>query len=43
MVYEQLTNVMHEILDRLLVFIKSIAEQWDDHQNRLEHVTVQLL
>ncbi|CAF0808765.1 unnamed protein product [Rotaria sordida] len=43
MVYEQLTNVMHEILDRLLIFIKSIAEQWDDHQNRLEHVTVQLL
>ncbi|CAF2814403.1 unnamed protein product [Rotaria sp. Silwood2] len=42
-VYEQLTNAMYEILDRLLAFIKPAGEQWDDHQNRLEHVAVQLL
>lgn len=33
---------MCDILDRLLAFIQPAAEQWDDHQNRLEHVTVQL-
>ncbi|CAF4534188.1 unnamed protein product [Rotaria sp. Silwood1] len=42
-VYEQLTNTMYEILDRQLAFIKPAAEKWDDHQNRLEHVTAQLL
>ncbi|CAM4857478.1 unnamed protein product [Rotaria socialis] len=41
-VYEQLTNGMYEILDRLLAFVKPAAEQWDDHQDRLEHVTAQL-
>ena len=34
---------MYKILDRLLAFIKTPAEQWDDHQVQLEHVTVQLL
>ena len=34
---------MQKILDCLLVFIEPAAEQWDDHQLRLEHVTVQLV
>lgn len=34
---------MYEILDRLLAFIQPAAEQWDDHQTRLEQVMVQLL
>ncbi len=34
---------MYDILDRLLAFIQPAAEQWDDHQARLEHVTVQLI
>ncbi|CAM4747075.1 unnamed protein product [Rotaria magnacalcarata] len=41
--YEQLTNSMYKMLDRLLAFIKTPAEQWDEHQVQLEHVTVQLL
>ncbi len=34
---------MYDILDRLLAFIQPAAAQWDNHQVRLEHVTVQLL
>jgi hypothetical protein len=34
---------MYNILDRLLTFIEPPADQWDDHQIRLEHVTVQLV
>ena len=34
---------MYGIVDRLLKFIEPPAEQWDDHQIRLEHVTVQLI
>jgi hypothetical protein len=34
---------MYSIIDRLLTFIQTPAEQWDDHQVRLEHVTVKLL
>ena len=34
---------MYKILDRLLAFIETPADQWDDHQTRLEQVTVQLL
>jgi hypothetical protein len=33
---------MYDILDRLVAFIGPPAEQWDDHQARLEHITVQL-
>ncbi|CAF3644133.1 unnamed protein product [Rotaria sordida] len=42
-VYKRLTNSMYKIVDRLLTFIQTPAEQWDDHQLRLEHVTAQLL
>ncbi len=42
-VYEQLTNGMYDMLDRLLAFIQPAAEQWDDHQARLERVMVQLI
>ena len=41
--YEQSTNAMYEKLDRLLTFIKPAAEQWDDHEVRLENVTTQLV
>ena len=34
---------MYEALDRLLTFIQPAAEQWDDHQVRIEQVTAQLL
>jgi hypothetical protein len=34
---------MYSILDRLLAFIDPAAEQWDDHQIQLEHVTAQLV
>jgi cob(I)alamin adenosyltransferase len=34
---------MYGILDRLLAFIQPAADQWDDHQARLEHISVQLL
>ncbi len=34
---------MYGIVDRLLKFIEPPAEQWDDHQIRLEHVTVVLV
>jgi len=34
---------MYNILERLFAFIERPAEQWDDHQVRLEHVTGQLL
>jgi hypothetical protein len=34
---------MYDILDRLLAFIQPAAEQWDDHQTRIEQVTAQLL
>lgn len=34
---------MREILDRLFAFIQPAAEQWDEHQQRLENVMVQLL
>ena len=43
MIYERLTNAMYDILDRLLAFIQPAAEQWDEHQARLEQVMVQLL
>lgn len=34
---------MFTILERLSSFIQPAAEQWDNHQAQLEHVTVQLL
>jgi len=34
---------MYTILERLLVFIEPPANQWDDHQVQLEHVTAQLV
>lgn len=34
---------MYQILDRLIYFIRTPAEQWDEHQIRLEQVTAQLL
>lgn len=33
---------MFKIIDRLFSYIKTPAEQWDDHQAQLEHATVQL-
>ncbi|UJR28315.1 hypothetical protein I4U23_009559 [Adineta vaga] len=42
-VYEQLTHAMYDILERLLAFIETPAEQWDNHQIRLEDVTGKLL
>lgn len=33
---------MRDVLDRLFAFIQPAAEQWDEHQQRLEHVTGQL-
>lgn len=34
---------MYDALDRLLAFIKPAAEQWDEHQSRLEYTTTQLV
>ena len=34
---------MYQILDRLSYFIETPAEQWDQHQIRLEQVTANLL
>ena len=34
---------MYTILERLSSFIQPAAEQWDNHQIQLEHVTAQLL
>ena len=42
-VYERLIHAMRDILDRLFTFIQPAAEQWDEHQGRLERVMVQLL
>ncbi|CAF2574698.1 unnamed protein product [Rotaria sp. Silwood2] len=42
-VYKRLTNSMYKMVDRLLTFIQTPAEQWDNHQLRLEHITSQLL
>ncbi|CAF4692579.1 unnamed protein product [Rotaria sp. Silwood1] len=42
-VYKRLTSSMYKMIDRLLAYIQTPAEQWDDHQLRLEHVTAQLL
>jgi hypothetical protein len=34
---------MYKMLDRLLAFIETPADQWDSHQIRLEHITAQLV
>ena len=34
---------MYKILHRLLAFIEMPADQWDNHQLQLEHVTAQLV
>jgi len=34
---------MYNILERLFAFIEPPADQWDDHQVRLEHVISQLI
>jgi hypothetical protein len=34
---------MYNILERLFAFIEPPADQWDDHQVRLEHVIGQLI
>lgn len=34
---------MYAIVDCLLTFIEPAAEQWDEHQIRLEHVTAELI
>ena len=41
--YEQLTNAMYDIVERLFAFIQPAVDQWDDHQARLEHVTANLV
>ena len=33
---------MRDVLDRLFAFIQPAAEQWDEHQQRLENVLAQL-
>ncbi len=34
---------MFDVIDRLFAFVQPAAEQWDNHQIRLEHTTVELL